>query len=68
MSAEPADMKYYFGFRVTNPVGSWVVEGPFETNEIAKAKREQAKGWGGQVTIPFVASSKEEALNNCDRY
>ena len=59
------ELKYYFGFRVINPVGSWIVEGPFDTNEQAKSARERAKAWDARVTAPFVASSKEEALTKC---
>jgi hypothetical protein len=33
MSTEQAELKYYFGFRVINPVGSWVVQGPYNTND-----------------------------------
>lgn len=66
-SREPADgLKYYFGFRVINPVGSWVVQGPFDTNDQAMAARERAKASDAHVTAPFVARSKDEALPKCD--
>lgn len=59
-------LKYYFGFRVVDPLGSWVVQGPYDTNDQAKVARESAKAWDAQVTTPFVASSKDEALTKCD--
>jgi hypothetical protein len=62
----PDELKYYFGFRVLRPTGSWVVQGPFDTNDQAKAARERAKAWDVHVTTPFLASSKEEALPKCD--
>lgn len=66
MSTEEADKaKYYFGFRVINPAGSWVVQGPYDTNDQAKAAREGAKAWDAHVTVPFLASSKDEALTKC---
>lgn len=68
MSTDANEMKYYFGFRVINPTGSWVVQGPFDTNEQVKAARERAKASDAQVTIPIVAKSKEEALSKCDLY
>ena len=67
MSTEQqTEWKYYFGFRVRNPTGSWVVQGPYDTNDQAKAARESAKAWDAQVTVPFVARSKDEALQKCD--
>jgi hypothetical protein len=67
MSTEQADeLKYYFGFRVINPAGSWVVCGPYATNDQAMAARERAKASDAHVTIPFEARSKDEALPKCD--
>jgi hypothetical protein len=67
MSTEPADeWKYYFGFRVINPVGSWVLYGPYDTHDQAMAARERAKASDAHVTTPFVAKSKDEALPKCD--
>lgn len=66
MSTEQGELKYYFGFRVTNPVGSWVVQGPYDTNDQAMAARERAKASDAHVTTPFVAGSKDEALPKCD--
>jgi hypothetical protein len=67
MSREQRDeLKYYFGFRVINPVGSWVVQGPYDTNDQAMAARERAKASDAHVTTPFVARSKDEALPKCD--
>jgi hypothetical protein len=66
VSTEQGELKYYFGFRVTNPVGSWVVQGPYDTNAQAMAARERAKASDAHVTTPFVASSKDEALPKCD--
>jgi RPA family protein len=63
---EADELKHYFGFRVIDPVGSWVVYGPYDTNDQAKAAREEAKASDANVTAPFVASSKEEALTKCD--
>lgn len=62
------DLKYYFGFRVINPTGSWVVYGPFQTNDEAKREREKAKAIDARVTTPFLAESKEDALPMCDHY
>jgi hypothetical protein len=61
-------LKYYFGFRVINPVSSWAVQGPYDTKDQAMAARERAKAWDAHVTTPFMASSKEEALPMCDTY
>lgn len=67
MSTESAvEQKYYFGFRVLRPTGRWVVCGPYATNDQAKGERERAKAVDAQVTVPFLASSKEEALTKCD--
>ena len=57
------NMKYYFGFRVTGPTGEWVVCGPYNTREQAKVERNNSKAADCYVTIPFVASSKQEAEN-----
>lgn len=55
--------KYWFGFRQTlpPPPGNVVPCGPFDTREIAIAKREDAEAWDCQLSAPFPAASKEEA-------
>jgi hypothetical protein len=57
------DHQYYFKFRqiIPRPPGSWVVCGPYNTYDEAKRARETAKAWDAEVSIPFSASSKEEA-------
>ena len=70
MSAGQANadaMKWFFCFRQTSPKppGQWVVEGPYDTYERAKAEREAAKAWDADVTAPFAASTKAEAQGKC---
>ncbi|MHC2627252.1 hypothetical protein ACVIW2_009339 [Bradyrhizobium huanghuaihaiense] len=68
MSEERSDeMKYFFCFRqiIPAPPGGWVVAGPFDTYEQAKAEREKAKAWDAHVTTPFVAKDKVEAQSKC---
>ena len=67
MSGKQTDeWKYYFGFRALDPVGSWVVQGPYDTRDQAKVARERAKAWDAHITAPFMARSKDEALTKCD--
>jgi hypothetical protein len=64
MRAGQADaMKWFFCFRQTSPKppGAWVVQGPYDSYEKAKAKREAAKASDAEVSTPFRASTKEEA-------
>lgn len=63
MSASLDDNKWFFCFRVFS--GSWVVEGPYDTYDRAKAERESAKAPDAHVTVPFAARSKEEAQAKC---
>lgn len=55
------DNQYYFKWRLRNPTGEWVVCGPFGNYDQAKREREKSKAVDVEVTIPFLASSKEEA-------
>jgi len=59
------EMKYYFGFRQTSPAppGQWVICGPYETRDEAISARQNSRAWDCQITVPFVASSEEEAEN-----
>jgi hypothetical protein len=58
-----SDKKYWFGFKQTipKPPGQAIPCGPYETYEIAKIEREKAKAWDCEVSIPFLAESKDEA-------
>ena len=55
--------KWYYWFRQTTPKppGGWVLCGPFETYEVAKRDREISKAWDAELSVPFSASSQEEA-------
>ncbi|RVD58848.1 hypothetical protein EN866_19590 [Mesorhizobium sp. M2D.F.Ca.ET.223.01.1.1] len=57
------DIKWYFKFRQIRPrpPGQWVLCGPYETLEKAKAERANSKAWDAEVSVPFGASSREEA-------
>ncbi|WP_426435617.1 hypothetical protein [Bradyrhizobium genosp. P] len=68
MSEERAnEMKYFFCFRqiIPAPPGRWVVVGPFDTCEQAKAERDKAKARDAHVTAPFVAKDKVESQSKC---
>lgn len=51
---------YWFGFRQI--AGEIVVGGPFNSWEEAKIARSRAKAGDCQVSIPFIAPTKEEAI------
>lgn len=61
---------YYFGFRQTKPgpPGHWVACGPYDTYDQAMSARDNSKAWDCEVTVPFVANSKEEAENKIPYY
>ena len=53
---------YWYWYRQTTPrpPGSWVISGPYETRELALSSREFDK-CDGDVGVPFIAMTKEEA-------
>jgi hypothetical protein len=68
MSTGHAAMKWFFCYRLTSGArpGRWVVQGPYATYERAKDARQKAKAWDAEVSVPFPASTKEEAQGKCD--
>ena len=58
------DDKWWFGFRQTSPPppAQGIPVGPFETYEQALEERQRSKAWDCDVSTPFVAKTKEEAL------
>jgi hypothetical protein len=69
MSGKQMDVvKWFFCFRQTSPKppGAWVVQGPYDSYEQAKAARAAAKAWDAEVSTPFSASTKAEAQGKCD--
>lgn len=54
---------YFYKFRQTSPKppGAWVLCGPFESYEAAKADRQNSKQWDCELTSVFSASSKADA-------
>jgi hypothetical protein len=55
--------KWFFWFRQKRPLppGQWVLQGPFESRDVAKRAREQSKAWDADVSNVFSALSSEEA-------
>jgi len=55
--------KWWFGFRQTTPKppGQAIACGPYESYEKAKDERERSKAWDCEVSVPYSASSQEEA-------
>jgi hypothetical protein len=55
--------KWWFGFRQTSPKppGQAIACGPFGSYDEAKGERERSKAWDCEVSIPYSATSKEEA-------
>ena len=55
--------KWWFGFRQTTPKppGQAIARGPYESYEKAKDERERSKAWDCEVSVPYSASSQEEA-------
>jgi len=55
--------KHFFKFRQTSEgqIGQWVVCGPFENYDAAKADRTNSKAWDCELSPIFTASSKEDA-------
>ena len=60
---QPAEDLHWFGFRQTHPrpPGQVIACGPYRSWEEAKREREKAKASDAEVSVPFVAASKEEA-------
>jgi len=58
-----SEEKYWFGFRQTSPSppGQAIACGPFSSYEQARIERKRAKAWDCEVSIPFQASTKEQA-------
>lgn len=64
-----AEESYWFGFRQTvpKPPGKAVACGPYKTWSDAKREREKAKAPDCDVSVPFTASSKEEAEKKAEQ-
>ena len=55
--------EYYLGFRQTHlqPPGQWVLCGPYKTYEEAENYGKGINAWDSQITVPFLASSEQDA-------
>lgn len=62
--------KYWFGFRQTtpHPPGQVIACGPYTSYEQAKLERERSKAWDCEVSIPFTATTPQEADETAKRY
>ena len=56
-------VEWYFGFRQTSPKppAQWIACGPYDSYEKAAKERHRAKAWDCEVSVPYSATSKEEA-------
>lgn len=66
MTEQAAELSYFFCFRLINPRGNWVVLGPYDTIEQGMVEREKTKASHAEVTAPFAARSRGEAMLVCD--
>lgn len=64
------EKKYWFGFKQTlpKPPGHAIVCGPYNSRDEAMRERENSKAWDCEVSIPFIAASKQEAEEIAKRY
>lgn len=62
--------KWWFGFRQTSPkpLGQAIACGPYESYKKAKVERQNSKAWDCEVSIPYSASSKEEAEEKAKQF
>jgi len=65
-----SDEKWWFGFRQTipKPPGQAIAYGPYESYDKAKTERKRSKARDCEVSIPFAASSKDEAEEKAKKY
>lgn len=65
-----SNAKWWFGFRQTipKPPGQAIACGPYESYDKAKAERKRTKASDCEVSIPFTASSKDEAEEKAKKY
>ncbi len=55
-----SEIKHWFGFKLKSG-GKVIVCGPYSSNDEVKLEREKSKAWDCEVSVPFIASTKEEA-------
>ncbi len=60
------EMHYWVGFRVKDGARAVVLLGPYGTNEQALRDRDRNKAIDVDLTAPFVASDKEEAMRRAE--